>query len=468
VGSPRLFVLDTNVLLHDPSAIFRFEEHDVYLPMMVLEELDAVKKGMSELARNARQTSRVLEEILHAGDGRDLALGLRIERLFEGRDNGDDSHPTGRLFFQSERFDDALPVDIPGHQPDNAILAVTLALTRRHPSRRVTLVTKDINLRIKARVLGIHTEDYGSDRAVEDATLFVRGLEPLAEDFWSRHAEDLRSWNRDGRTYYEVEGDDVAVWTPNLGVYDAGGDGAGFEALVRKVEGRRALLEVATDYRQRRGVWGVHARNREQNFALNLLLDPEVDFVTILGPAGTGKTLLALAAGLEQTVEEHRYREIIVTRITVPLGEEIGYLPGTEEEKMTPWMGALLDNLEVLSGSGQGTWERQATHDLLGSRIKIRSLNFMRGRTFLNRYVIIDEAQNLTPKQMRALVTRAGPDTKVVCLGNIGQIDTPYLTERTSGLTYVVERFRGWPHAGHVVLARGERSRLADHASNVL
>jgi PhoH-like ATPase len=468
VGSPRLFVLDTNVLLHDPSAIFRFEEHDVYLPMMVLEELDAVKKGMSELARNARQTSRVLEEILHAGDGRDLALGLRIERLFEGRDNGDDSHPTGRLFFQSERFDDALPVDIPGHQPDNAILAVTLALTRRHPSRRVTLVTKDINLRIKARVLGIHTEDYGSDRAVEDATLFVRGLEPLAEDFWSRHAEDLRSWNRDGRTYYEVEGDDVAVWTPNLGVYDAGGDGTGFEALVRKVEGRRALLEVATDYRQRRGVWGVHARNREQNFALNLLLDPEVDFVTILGPAGTGKTLLALAAGLEQTAEEHRYREIIVTRITVPLGEEIGYLPGTEEEKMTPWMGALLDNLEVLSGSGQGTWERQATHDLLGSRIKIRSLNFMRGRTFLNRYVIIDEAQNLTPKQMRALVTRAGPDTKVVCLGNIGQIDTPYLTERTSGLTYVVERFRGWPHAGHVVLARGERSRLADHASNVL
>jgi PhoH-like ATPase len=468
VGSPRLFVLDTNVLLHDPSAIFRFEEHDVYLPMMVLEELDAVKKGMSELARNARQTSRVLEEILHAGDGRDLALGLRIERLFEGRDNGDDSHPTGRLFFQSERFDDALPVDIPGHQPDNAILAVTLALTRRHPSRRVTLVTKDINLRIKARVLGIHTEDYGSDRAVEDATLFVRGLEPLAADFWSRHAADLRSWNHDGRTYYEVEGDDVAVWTPNLGVYDAGGDGAGFEALVRKVEGRRALLEVATDYRQRRGVWGVHARNREQNFALNLLLDPEVDFVTILGPAGTGKTLLALAAGLEQTVEEHRYREIIVTRITVPLGEEIGYLPGTEEEKMTPWMGALLDNLEVLSGSGQGTWERQATHDLLGSRIKIRSLNFMRGRTFLNRYVIIDEAQNLTPKQMRALVTRAGPDTKVVCLGNIGQIDTPYLTERTSGLTYVVERFRGWPHAGHVVLARGERSRLADHASNVL
>jgi PhoH-like ATPase len=468
LGRSRLFVLDTNVLLHDPSAIFRFEEHDVYLPMMVLEELDAVKKGMSELARNARQTSRVLEEILHEGEGRDLALGLPIGRVHVGRDNGGDPQPTGRLFFQSERFDEPLPVDLPGHRPDNAILSVSLALSRRHPDRRVTLVTKDINLRIKAAVLGVHTEDYGSDRAVEDATLVVRGLEPLAEDFWSRHAGDLRSWNREGRTYYEVEGDDVAAWIPNLGLYDAHGDGAGFEALVRSVENRRALLEVVDDYRQRRGVWGVHARNREQNFALNLLLDPTIDFVTVLGPAGTGKTLLALAAGLEQTAEQHRYREIIVTRITVPLGEEIGYLPGTEEEKMTPWMGALLDNLEVLSGNGQGTWERQATHDLLGSRVKIRSLNFMRGRTFLNRYLIIDEAQNLTPKQMRTLVTRAGPDTKVVCLGNIGQIDTPYLTERTSGLTYVVERFRGWPHAGHIVLARGERSRLADHASAVL
>lgn len=468
MAPPRLFVLDTNVLLHDPSAVFRFEEHDVYLPMMVLEELDAVKKGMSELARNARQTSRVLEEVLHGRGDRPLGEGLRIDRLFEARDDGETSRPTGRLFFQSERFDEPLPVDLPGHQPDNAILAVALALSRRHPERRVTLVTKDINLRIKAAVLGVDTEDYGSDRAVEDATLLVRGVEPLPPDFWARHADDLHSWSRDGRTYYEVEGDDVRGWAPNLGLYEAGDDGPGFEALVRRVEDGRALLEVALDYRQRRGVWGIHARNREQNFALNLLLDPEVDFVTVLGAAGTGKTLLALAAGLEQTAEEHRYREIIVTRITVPLGEEIGYLPGTEEEKMTPWMGALLDNLEVLTGSGQGTWERQATHDLLGSRIKIRSLNFMRGRTFLNRYVIIDEAQNLTPKQMRALVTRAGPDTKVVCLGNIGQIDTPYLTERTSGLTYVVERFRGWPHAGHVVLARGERSRLADHASRVL
>src|SRR5690606_26574304 len=213
------------------------------------------------------------------------------------------------------------------------------------------------------------------------------------------------------------------------------------------------------------------ARNREQNFALNLLLDPSIDFVTLLGAAGTGKTLLALAAGLVQTLDRRRFNEIIMTRETVPLGEDIGYLPGTEEEKMTPWMGALMDNLEVLTqsdGNPGGGWGRAATQDVLHSRIKVRSLNFMRGRTFLNKYIILDEAQNLTAKQMKALITRAGPGTKIVCLGNIAQIDTPYLTETSSGLTYVVERFKNWPHGGHITLTRGERSRLADFATEVL
>ncbi|HEY3858634.1 MAG TPA: PhoH family protein, partial [Gammaproteobacteria bacterium] len=202
---------------------------------------------------------------------------------------------------------------------------------------------------------------------------------------------------------------------------------------------------------------------------LNMLLDPGVDFVSLLGSAGTGKTLLALAAGLAQTLEQNRYREIIMTRVTVPLGEDIGFLPGTEEEKMTPWMGALMDNLEVLTQSGEGgEWGRAATGDLLRNRIKIRSMNFMRGRTFLNRYIIVDEAQNLTPKQLKALITRAGPGTKMVCIGNISQIDTPYLTETTSGLTFVVDRFKRWPHSGHLTLLRGERSRLADFASESL
>ena len=233
----------------------------------------------------------------------------------------------------------------------------------------------------------------------------------------------------------------------------------------------------------RSAVWGITARNREQNFAMNLLLNPECDFVSLLGQAGTGKTLLALAAGLAQVLDTRRYTEIIVTRATVPVGEDIGFLPGTEEEKMAPWMGAFDDNLEVLLGGGNtggaylgggsggnfgGDWGKQASADMLRSKIKIKSMNFMRGRTFVNKYLIIDEAQNLTPKQMKTLITRAGPGTKVVCLGNIAQIDTPYLTEGSSGLTYVVDRFKGWPHAGHITLARGERSRLADYASEAL
>jgi len=244
-----------------------------------------------------------------------------------------------------------------------------------------------------------------------------------------------------------------------------------FYAIVRDVKGKVATLQTLKDYsHHKNNVWGITSRNREQNFALNLLMDPEVDFVTLLGQAGTGKTLLTLASGLMQTLEHKVYSEIIMTRVTVPVGEDIGFLPGTEEEKMTPWMGALEDNLDVLMKTDDeaGDWGRAATADLIRSRIKVKSLNFMRGRTFINKYLIIDEAQNLTPKQMKTLITRAGPGTKVVCLGNIAQIDTPYLTEGSSGLTYVVDRFKGWSHSGHITLARGERSRLADHASEVL
>ncbi|HBC58017.1 MAG TPA: phosphate starvation-inducible protein PhoH, partial [Gammaproteobacteria bacterium] len=232
----------------------------------------------------------------------------------------------------------------------------------------------------------------------------------------------------------------------------------------------KVMIHAAKNYElETNTIWGVQARNRAQNFAFNLLMDPSVELVTLLGSAGTGKTLLSLAAGLAQTMEENRYREIIMTRATIPLAEDIGFLPGTEEEKMTPWMGALMDNLEVLiSPSDKGYWAQQATHDLVLKRIKIRSVNFMRGRTFLDRYVIIDEAQNLTPKQMKALITRAGPGSKFVCIGNLNQIDTPYLNEFSSGLTYVVRGFQAWPGAGHITLQQGERSPLAAYASENL
>jgi PhoH-like ATPase len=461
----RIFVLDTNVLMHDPTAIFRFDEHDIYIPMTVLEELDAGKKGLSEAARNVRQVSRFLDELMRGATKPKIDRGLALPAAPV---NGTTPAGTGRLFFQTKLLESALPDSLPGHGADNAILSNTLALQQQFSAARVTLVSKDINLRIKAAILGIHAEDYYSDKSIEDADLLGTGARELPENFWDKHSKGLESWQDKSRTYYRIRGPLVHEWQASEFVYDPAEKGV--EAVVRSIENESAVLELTTDYRsERNSVWGIGARNREQNFALNLLMDPDIDFVTILGPAGTGKTLLTLAAGLAQTLDHNRFSEIIMSRVTIPLGEDIGFLPGTEEEKMEPWMGALMDNLEVLTqGHPGGSWGRAATNDLLRHRIKIRSLNFMRGRTFLNRYIIIDEAQNLSPKQMRAVVTRSGPGTKLVCLGNIGQIDTPYLTETTSGLTYVVTRFRGWAHSGHITLLRGERSRLADYASDNL
>lgn len=462
--SKRIYVLDTNVLMHDPTALFKFEEHDVYLPMQVIEELDNAKKGTSEASRNARQVSRFLNELIEGRKADDIATGLPLTRPQSLQLRGAES--IGRLRFQTAQFD--VDRSFGAVLPDNRILSAILALKQNEPEAHVVFVSKDINLRIKASIAGIASEDYENDRALDDFSLLYTGASALADDFWQRHGKDLKSWTEKGRTYYEVRTIADELWHPNQFLYLPGDEESEFK--VASVDGDKAVLQIVDDYRHsQHAVWGITARNREQNFALNALMDPEIDFVTLLGTAGTGKTLLTLAAGLAQTMDVQRYREIIMTRATVSVGEDIGFLPGTEEEKMTPWMGALTDNLEVLMPSKEGgNWGRQATNDLLASRIKIRSLNFMRGRTFLSRWMILDEAQNLTPKQMKTLITRAGPGTKIVCLGNVEQIDTPYLTETTSGLTYVVDRFKNWPHSAHITLRRGERSRLADYASEVL
>lgn len=465
----RLFVLDTNVLMHDPTAIFRFKEHDIYLPMVVLEELDRGKKGMSEVARNVRQVSRFLDGLMSGASKEEIDQGLLLSDVTNnGSSNGAATHEPGRLFFQTRLLPSKLPESLPGNTPDNTILSTALALREAFPGyESVTLVSKDINLRIKASVVGIRAEDYHNDQVLDDVNLLYRGHDALDAGFWDAHSKDVESWQEEGRTFYRVKGPDVEHWYVGQCLYLD--DDGGFEAMVRRRDGADAIIELVTDYRNpKHGVWGISARNREQNFALNMLMDPDFDFVTLLGAAGTGKTLLTLAAGLAQVLDQNRFTEIIMTRVTVPVGEDIGFLPGTEEEKMTPWMGALMDNMEILNQSEGGAWGRAATDDLLRSRIRIHSLNFMRGRTFLNKFLIIDEAQNLTPKQMKTLITRAGPGTKVVCLGNIAQIDTPYLTETTSGLTYVVDRFKAWEHAGHITLLRGERSRLADFASTSL
>ena len=462
----RIYVLDTNVLMHDPTALFRFEEHDVFLPMQVIEELDNGKKGTSEASRNARQVSRFLNDLVETAGLERLDDGIPLAQpngvQLRGR------HAAGVLRFQTSHFEAGKSFG--AVIPDNAILGAILALKEVTPEDTpVVFVSKDINLRIKAAIAGIVSEDYENDRALDDFSLLYTGANELPEDFWKKHTDALRSWSERGRTHYEIDQADDEDWHPNQYVYLPGDDEV--ELRVSKVGGDgRITLSIVDDFRQpSHSVWGITARNREQNFALNALMDPEIDFVTLLGTAGTGKTLLALAAGLAQTMDTQRYREIIMTRATVSVGEDIGFLPGTEEEKMTPWMGALTDNLEVLTHNQEGgAWGRAATNDLLASRIKIRSLNFMRGRTFLSRYLILDEAQNLTPKQMKTLITRAGPGTKIVCLGNVEQIDTPYLTETTSGLTYAVDRFKKWPHSAHITLRRGERSRLADYASEVL
>ncbi len=461
----RLFVLDTNVLMHDPTALFRFQEHNVFLPMVVLEELDNNKKGHSEVARNARQASRFMDDLMSNASKEEIDHGLPLS---QSEMLAQTLGPSGRLFFQTSNMEAELPPSLPGNRPDNSILGTTLALKMGHSGVEITLVSKDTNMRIKAAVLGIHAEDYRNDQVLEDVNLLYSGVSELPVDFWERHSKAMESWQEEGRTFYRITGPETANWSPNQFLHLESAEP--FEAVVHRVEEGSAVIETVRDYRgERNGVWSIHARNREQNFALNLLMDPEIDFVSLVGQAGTGKTLLTLAAGLAQTLDENRYREIIMTRVTVPVGEDIGFLPGTEEEKMTPWMGALMDNLEVLTQSEHNSeWERAATQELLNKRIKIRSLNFMRGRTFLSKYMIIDEAQNLTSKQMKTLITRAGPGTKVVCLGNVAQIDTPYLTETNSGLTYVVDRFKGWSHSGHMTLTRGERSRLADFASEAL
>lgn len=461
----RLFVLDTNVLMHDPTALFRFQEHDIFLPMVVLEEMDRSKKGVSEVARNVRQVSRFLDELINKAGADNIRTGIPLAQ--HGLGIADAGTATGNLFFQTEAGL-PIPANLPGNTPDTQILAVALGLQSQYPDKDVIIVSKDINLRIKASIVGLQAEDYYNDQVLDDSDLLPVGFHELPANFWDEHNKTVESWKAQGHTYYRLQGPMTREWLPGNFIYLQGEQP--FQAIVRRKESAGAIVETLRDFTEtRHSVWGITARNREQNFALNLLMDPDIDLVTLLGTAGTGKTLLTLAAALTQTLDEQLYKEIIMTRVTVPVGEDIGFLPGTEEEKMTPWMGALMDNLEVLTQPTQGgKWARQSTDEFLMSKIKIKSLNFMRGRTFLNRFIIIDEAQNLTPKQMKTLITRAGPGTKVVCLGNIAQIDTPYLTETSSGLTYVVDRFKGWEHAGHITLQRGERSRLADFASDNL
>ena len=332
-GPAKLFVLDTNVLLHDPTSLFRFEEHDIFLPMIVLEELDGHKKGMTEVARNGRQTSRTLDALAGV-HGADIAHGLKLDSTGQ-RAAG------GHLFFQTVPLDYSLPTSLPQGKADNQILGVVEALRKLHAPREVVLVSKDINMRVKARALGLNAEDYQNDKTLEDGDLLYSGVLALPTDFWVKSGKNVESWQSGAHTYYRIGGPIVPQLMINQFVYfEAPGEPSLF-ARVSEIREKTAVLQTLKDYGSvKHAVWGVTTRNREQNYAMNLLMDPEVDFVTLTGTAGTGKTLLALAAGLTQVLDDRRYTEIIMTRATVSVGKDIGFLPGTEEEKMGPWMGA--------------------------------------------------------------------------------------------------------------------------------
>ena len=454
----KIFVLDTNVLLHDPTSVYRFEEHDVFLPIMTLEELDNNKKGMSEVSRNARQVTRTLDEI--------------VSSHTEGIENGIDlagpskKLASGKLFLQTMAISSELPTGLPTAKADNQILSVLIHLQRHHPERAVILVSKDINMRIKARALGLAAQDYFNDKVLEDTDLLYTGVRELSEDFWDTHGQGMESWKRESRTLYRVRGPLCPSMLVNEFIYQEGE--RPLYAIVRKVEGNTAEFETLTDYTHpKNSVWGITARNREQNFALNLLMDPEVDFVSLLGQAGTGKTLLTLAAALTQVLDTKRYSEIIMTRVTVPVGEDIGFLPGTEEEKMMPWLAAVTDTLEVLHKQDENM-SGSLSYIMEKANIQFKSVNFMRGRSIQNTFVLLDECQNLTASQIKTIITRCGEGTKIVCSGNLAQIDSNYLSPVTSGLTYIVERFKDFDGSANIFLNGVVRSRLASFAEENL
>lgn len=455
-SASKLYILDTSVLMHDPTCLIRFAEHDLMIPFVTLEELDNNKIGTADKNRNARAAIRMIEQVVDGANAADYSKGFPLA-VIAGKNSG-------RLFVRADASAELLAKF--DAKFDNRFLALLEELRQEQPEKQIALVSKDINLRIKATVLGFTAEDYKSDRVIEDSDLLWRGYRQVEEDFIEKQLcpKTGSSWSDGGFAHYALKQPKEALLNSEFLVFPDGTLFQAYEAEVKTVKIRQRVNHA------HKPVWGVRAMNDEQGMAMNLLMDPETDFVTLLGPAGTGKTLLALAAGLEQVLELKTVGEIIFTRATVSIGDEIGFLPGSEEEKMLPWLGAMEDNLDVLTDNGTGgsEWKHAATRDLIMSKIKIKSISFMRGRTFHSKFVIIDEAQNLTAKQMKALITRAGNGTKVICMGNLSQIDTPYLSESNSGLAYAAERFKGWAHYGHIILEKGERSRLANHANDVL
>lgn len=449
---PIYYILDTNVLIHDPNALLNFEEHHVVIPMTVLEELDNLKSGRNALAADCRQAIRAIDDILGHATPDEIEDGIPIRR-------GDKSRPSGTLSILMTQAPENLAV-LPTHLNDNKIINDISLLKKHFPDNRTVLVTKDINMRLKARGCGIESEDYQNDQLVSDIGLLNEGYIEFSGSFWDQ-IEKVEANQKNGYHYYRVPrtGPLSNICTNQYLL-----DDQGFIARAIQIDGDTLWLRHLDHHRlMEQEAWGLHPRDIYQAMALDLLLDPEVHLVTLSGSAGSGKTILALAAAIEMTAHTRQYRRIIATRSTQGLDEDIGFLPGTEQEKMEPWLGAITDNLEALHYDDE---DSEGSIDYLLKKVPLhfKSLNYIRGRSFQYSLILIDESQNLTPHQIKTIVTRAGSGSKVICLGNLSQIDTPYLSATSSGLTYLTERFKCFEHGGNIQLRGVPRSLLAEFA----
>ena len=452
---PILYVLDTNVLIHDPNALLNFEEHHVAIPMTVLEELDKLKAGKHSVAAECRQAIRLIDNTLGDASPANVELGVPIQR---GK-----GEPKGFLSILMDKRAEPASL-LPNHLNDNIIINQLIDLHARSPHISVVLVTKDINMRLKARACGIEAEDYSTDQLVDDVALLSRGYHNVSGSFWDRVAK-VETRQDHGRTWHRVQ---LAEKLPAAHINEFIIDEQGFVGWIKAVKDNELmLLDLHQEPLLHQEAWGLKPRDIYQGLALFALMDPDIHLVNLSGAAGSGKTILALAAAIEQTMVTKRYRRIIATRSVQGLDQEIGFLPGTEAEKMEPWLGAITDNLEALHMDDENT---HGSVDYILSKVPLqfKSLNYIRGRSFQQSLILIDECQNLTPHQMKTIITRAGSGSKVICLGNLAQIDTPYLSATSSGLTYLTERFKDFPNGVHITLQGVPRSILAEYAESHL
>ena len=460
----RTYVLDTNVLLHDPMAVTAFKQHHLVIPMTVLEELDHIKdRHEKTVSREARIAITMIDKVVESASPQEIQSGVAIPgSTLEG-------YPAGTLaIYPDQRL--SPNTDVPyldGTQDqanDNRIINVALKLQAENPKEFICLVTKDINMRIKAKGSGLmQVEDYRRDRVLDDIDLLAKGYEHIEGDFWSTISE-VDTLREGDCTLHRIPLSSLPQAYPNMFLYDD----QEFMAFVKRVDRDYIYLRCdSRDNLMNRRFWGLAPRNLEQAMAMSLLNDDGVDMTVMTGPAGSGKTLLALAYGLHAILEQGKFSKLIVARSTPPIAEEIGFLPGTEEEKMAPWLAAFDDNLEILHGADESC-RGSINYVKERANIQFKSLNFMRGRSFNNAYIIIDEAQGLTQFQLKSVISRVGADSKIVVLGNLAQIDNKYISPLTSGLTYLVEKSKAYPHAGIMHVNGIVRSRLAAFAEENL